>query len=191
MSSPTRESRPVEPNTTGNELTISRRVRFVAWCQLLVALVLFLQAVSMFSSLDLLWLSIGIFLVGINATAGMQTLRKRQSGYWLSLWNHVAQIPAVGLGGYTFHYVGYGDAIVFVAFTVLPERDIFTAFGIDVEVIPRMLFDWVPGSVPPNFFGVGIDLIAIVFVTFLLSVLPRDKSTGFVTALLRVFVRKW
>ena len=155
--------------------------------QLVVCLLLALQLFTVAAESLEYWIS--AVLAAVNGVAGIQTLRQRPIGYWLSLWNHVAQIPALAIWGHSFHYVGSGDLVIYLAFGIIEsDSSLAWLFGLDAEIIPRMSFTWIPPAVPESFFNFGIDLLAVAFAAAILRALP-DSSTSRIVRVLLGLVR--
>jgi hypothetical protein len=115
-------------------------VRIIAWCQVLAAVSILLNGVttlaSFHGSLLWSWLLVFVLVVGVNAVAGIQTLRRRQVGYWISIWNHVTQIPVIVFPGLTFNYIGLGGIVGFLSLRILASDDQILNFGIEAEIKP-------------------------------------------------------
>jgi hypothetical protein len=118
--------------------TLSRRVRLIGWWQVLAAAWVLLAPITAADSLrDLSFWSrmpILIAVVGVNAVAGIQTLRRHRVGYWLSLWNHVAQIPVIACPGLTFTYFGLGGVVGYLSLQRLTVNDQILKVGIEAEL---------------------------------------------------------
>ena len=167
---------PVRGGVTGDPLVVARRVRGVAWFQIVVAAFLLWFGVVVLVDLtgrvsDLaaaLSVVVVALVVGLNAAAGTLTLRGRRAGYWLSVWNHVAQIPVLAVPGFFYHYAGLGGLIV----RVTSAPGVF----IDARLDPGIFFQI--GEVPTPYF-IGVDFLAVGIVGLLLSALqlqPVDAN---------------
>jgi hypothetical protein len=166
----------------GDPLVVSRRVRIIAYSQLLVAiLILPVNARAVGPALwevraSGIWWLTAISLIALNAVAGIQTLRGKRIGFWLSVWNHVFQIPVLTVGRFTFDYMGLGGIVGHASFF----DNYSYSLGVEAQIAPG--FD-IGFGIPPKFQGmrydVGIDFLAVTFLVILLSVLLKKEPYSY------------
>lgn len=143
----------------------ARRVRAIGWFQILAGVaMLFAAGLSTQIPGEASWVGIALLTLvsGLNIAAGVLTLRGQRAGYQLSIWNHAAQIPIIGLPGFIFYYMGLGSVSVVIS----------RGIHVDAQINPGFLLTF--GGTPQHYF-IGVDLLAIGIVSVLLSALRLQK----------------
>jgi hypothetical protein len=145
---------------------VRRRVIVVGWVQIVAAAWVLLFSVFVVSTGPRRWTLIALtsLFVGVNLAAGILTVRRRVVGYWMSLWNHVAQIPTFAVGTVMYHYAGLGGVMAYYSFHGRFGVEAYLEAGLRVRIGP-----------PVGNGYIGVDLLAVGFVLLLLSAIDSGR----------------
>jgi hypothetical protein len=117
-------------------------------------------------------------LLLVNLYAGIELLRDKRSGCWLSLFNMAVQVPAINLFGLTYKYVGVAELSPFL---LIGSSNGTHLLGMSFYVSPGRFWIWFGAF--PNQPQIAINLISLSFALFLYRSLRRERNNNPVGAL--------
>ncbi|QFU06418.1 hypothetical protein FIU82_15620 (plasmid) [Pseudoalteromonas sp. THAF3] len=90
-------------------ITVHSRLNILAWLQVITCIgFLYVGAASLFEQVTLLNVAILLAASILNGLAGYLLLKRKKSGFHLSLFNQVAQLLSLNLGFIYYSYSGLG-----------------------------------------------------------------------------------
>lgn len=138
-------------------ITVHSRLNILAWLQIITCIgFLYVGVASLFEQVTLLNVAILLAASILNGLAGYLLLKRKKSGFHLSLFNQVAQLLSLNLGFIYYSYSGLGYLAVVLQDGISLKASLFD---------PSLHLLW--GS--HLGFGVGLDLVSLFFVGLLCS----------------------
>ncbi|RZF82960.1 hypothetical protein EXT46_05775 [Pseudoalteromonas sp. CO325X] len=145
-------------------ITVHSRLNILAWLQIITCIgFLYVGVASLFEQVTLLNVAILLAASILNGLAGYLLLKRKKSGFHLSLFNQVAQLLSLNLGFIYYSYSGLGYLAVVLQDGISLKASLF-------DPLLHLLWGSHLG------FGVGLDLVSLFFVG-LLSSCKNEKDT--------------
>ncbi len=142
-----------------------KRVKIIGVFQMIAAIAILaslLLNIFSDSGVSLYSVILLIILIGLNAFAGYTAFKEMHRWYWLSILNQSFQIISISLGTLIINYSGIGG--IYLVF----ENGVDFNVGLNANFSPGFILYSLNDELP--FSSISIDLLALVFISALLTV---------------------